>query len=96
MSRRRSTRRGFSLVELATILAIVACLVAIVIPAVFQAREAARRSSCKNNLKQLVLGLHNYHDVYGTFSMGWQTPHPDDPTGADSWAWSVALMPYLE
>ena len=90
------TRRGFSQIELVTVLFIVACLSAIVVPAVFQAREAARRSSCKNNLKQIALALDNYHETFGMFPAGWQPAHPKDPSGADSWAWSVVILPYLE
>ena len=86
----RISRRGFTLIELLVVIAIIAVLIALLLPAVQQAREAARRTQCKNNLKQLGLALHNYHGTFQTFPIGARTP----TTGATSWRF--ALFPYLE
>src|SRR5690606_15765442 len=66
---RTRRRRGFTLIELLVVIAIIAILIALLLPAVQQAREAARRSQCKNNLKQLGLAMHNYADIHSMFPM---------------------------
>src|SRR5258708_7272814 len=66
----QSSRAGFTLIELLVVIAVIAILVALLLPAVQQAREAARRSQCKNNLKQLGLAAQNFHDSYGAFPPG--------------------------
>jgi prepilin-type N-terminal cleavage/methylation domain-containing protein len=90
----RSLKRGFTLIELLVVIAIIATLVAILLPAVQQAREAARRSTCKNNLKQLGLAMHNYHDTYTAFplaGMGRLNAGPIVELG-----WTVSILPFIE
>jgi len=85
----RRLRSGFTLIELLVVIAIIAVLIALLLPAVQQAREAARRSQCNNNLKQLGLALHNYHDVYNAFPPGCRG------TGWGMSFW-VSILPYIE
>ncbi|MEX0793155.1 MAG: DUF1559 domain-containing protein [Pirellulaceae bacterium] len=92
-------RKAFTLVELLVVIAIIGVLVALLLPAVQQAREAARRSSCSNQLKQLGLALHLYHDTYLKFPIG--AGHDGSTYTSGSYTsqrspWSVALLPYIE
>ena len=92
------TRRAFTLIELLVVIAIIAILIALLLPAVQQAREAARRTQCKNNLKQIGLALHNYHDVYGQFPLNYDATRNNDASGRlkTSVSWITASLPYFE
>ena len=70
IERKKTRKMGFTLIELLVVIAIIAILIALLLPAVQQAREAARRSTCKNQLKQIALGLHNYHETHTVFPPG--------------------------
>ena len=74
-----SMRRGFTLIELLVVIAIIAVLIALLLPAVQAAREAARRAQCVNNVKQLLLGLHNFESANSTFPKGVNEPYLDRP-----------------
>jgi prepilin-type N-terminal cleavage/methylation domain-containing protein len=94
---RAFTRRGFTLIELLVVIAIISVLVALLLPAVQAAREAARRAQCQNNLKQIGLALHNYHDALGSFSMGYVARRDTDPHAtAPGWGWAALILPQLE
>jgi prepilin-type N-terminal cleavage/methylation domain-containing protein len=102
----RRPRMAFTLIELLVVIAIIAVLIALLLPAVQQAREAARRMSCTNKMKQIGLALHNHHATYGQFPNGSlvaDSPSFNQPnwctqgaaTGAGA-PWSVLILPFLE
>jgi prepilin-type N-terminal cleavage/methylation domain-containing protein/prepilin-type processing-associated H-X9-DG protein len=95
----RHRGRGFTLIELLVVIAIIAVLIALLLPAVQAAREAARRVQCTNNLKQLGIALHGYHDALGALPMGYAArgPFVDGATDtAPGWGWAAMILPQLE
>ncbi|PNY38234.1 DUF1559 domain-containing protein [Rhodopirellula sp. MGV] len=97
-TRPRSARGGFTLVELLVVIAIIGILVGLLLPAVQAAREAARRMQCSNNMKQIGLALHNYHDVYRSLAPGWADWDGiySAPATTKSAHVNVAVLPYIE
>ncbi len=85
---RRTHTHGFTLIELLVVIAIIAVLIALLLPAVQQAREAARRTQCKNNLKQIGIALHNYHDTSITLPPGW--------ISTNRWGAGTMILPYVD
>ncbi|MFO1064462.1 MAG: DUF1559 domain-containing protein [Pirellulales bacterium] len=88
---------AFTLVELLVVIAIIGILVGLLLPAVQQAREAARRMSCSNNLKQLALSLHNYESAYKKFPIGFRDTVATNVLAYDGgWSWAASILPYIE
>jgi prepilin-type N-terminal cleavage/methylation domain-containing protein len=102
MNRNAGTRRGFTLIELLVVIAIIGVLVALLLPAVQQAREAARRTACKNNMKQLGLAFHNYHETYGVFPPGSvNAPYNQNCCTVANfqpslWSWGAMILPFVD
>src|SRR5262245_26748971 len=100
MSLRKSqARRGFTLIELLVVIAIIAVLIALLLPAVQSAREAARRAQCINNLKQIGIALHNYHDQNGSFPLGGVNIGPSSAGWSgqsNSLSWRALILPQME
>lgn len=91
-SAERKPRSAFTLVEMLVVIAIIGVLIALLLPAVQAAREAARRTQCRNRMKQIGLAMHSYHDAHLVFPPGYISVAPNE----EDWGWAVFLLPYME
>ncbi len=96
MVRCRRARSAFTLIELLVVIAIIAILIGLLVPAVQKVRSAAARAQCQNNLKQIGLAMHSYHDTYRKLPPGWLTTNNGGSAPNPGWSWQLLILPYIE